>query len=219
LNRENPGLSGYCDRETVANQEYICRKAFIIQKDIRVAENSYSDKDLLQIFNAGENPDYAFGLIVKRYQEKLYWHIRKIVISHEDADDVIQETFIKAWNNLGNFRGDSTLFTWLFRIATNEALSHLKRSRRKTRISFIDLENKLENIMEGNYYFDGDESQLKFQKAILKLPEKQRLVFNMKYFDEMKYDEIAKILDTSVGALKASYHHAVKKIKEFLTND
>ena len=182
-------------------------------------KNSYSDKELLQIFNTGENPDYAFGLIIRRHQEKLYWHIRKIVISHEDANDVIQETFIKAWNNLGNFRGDSKLFTWLFRIATNEALSHLKRSRRKTRIPFIDLENRLENTMEGDYYFDGDELQLKFQKAILKLPEKQRLVFNMKYFDEMKYDEIAEILDTSVGALKASYHHAVKKIKEFLIND
>jgi RNA polymerase sigma-70 factor (ECF subfamily) len=184
-----------------------------------VSESSYSDKELLQIFNTGENPDYTFGLIVKRYQEKLYWHIRKIVITHEDANDVIQETFIKAWNNLGNFRGDSKLFTWLFRIATNEALSHLKCSRRKTRIPFIDLENKLVNTMEGDYYFNGDELQLKFQKAILKLPEKQRLVFNMKYFDDMKYDKIAKILDTSVGALKASYHHAVKKIKEFLIND
>jgi len=184
-----------------------------------VSENSYSDKELLQIFNAGENPDYAFGLIVRRYQEKLYWHIRKIVISHEDANDVIQETFIKAWNNLGNFRGDSKLYTWLFRITNNEALSHLKRSRRKTWIPLIDLGNKLENTMEGDYYFDGDELQLKFQKAILKLPEKQRLVFNMKYFDEMKYGEIAEILDTSVGALKASYHLAVKKIKEFLTSD
>ena len=183
-----------------------------------MSKNNYSDKELLQIFNAGGNPDYAFGLIVKSYQEKLYWHVRKIVISHEDANDVIQETFIKAWNNLGNFRGDSKLITWLFRIATNEALSHLKRSRRKNPISFLDLENKLENIMERDYYFDGDELQLKFQKAILKLPEKQRLVFNMKYFDEMKYDEISEILNTSVGALKASYHHAVKKIKKILTN-
>ncbi|MBE9512317.1 MAG: sigma-70 family RNA polymerase sigma factor [Bacteroidetes bacterium] len=182
-------------------------------------KNSYSDKELLHLFNAGENPDYAFSLIVRRYQEKLYWHIRKIVITHEDANDVIQETFIKAWHNLGNFRGDSKLFTWLFRIATNEALSHLKHSRKKTRISFIDLENKLQNMLEGDNYFDGDETQLKFQKAILTLPEKQRLVFNMKYFDEMKYDEIAEILGTSVGALKASYHHAVKKIKETLIND
>ena len=184
-----------------------------------MVENSYSDKELLHLFNAGENPDYAFGLIVKKYQEKLYWHIRKIVITHEDANDVIQETFIKVWNNLGKFRGDSKLFTWLFRIATNEALSHLKYSRKKTRIHFIDLENKLQNTLEGDIYFDGDETQLKFQKAILKLPEKQRLVFNMKYFDEMKYDEIAEILGTSVGALKASYHHAVKKIKEILIND
>jgi len=132
---------------------------------------------------------------------------------------VLTESLLGYNGYLGNFRGDSKLYTWLFRIATNEALSHLKRSRRRTWIPFIDLENKLENTMEGDYYFDGDESQLKFQKAILKLPEKQRLVFNMKYFDEMKYDEIAEILDTSVGALKASYHHAVKKIKEFLTND
>ena len=182
-------------------------------------KNSYSDKELLHLFNAGENPDYVFGLIVKRYQEKLYWHIRKIVITHEDANDVIQETFIKAWNNLGKFRGDSKLFTWLFRIATNEALSHLKHSRKKTRIHFIDLKNKLQNTLEGDNYFDGDETQLKFQKAILKLPEKQRLVFNMKYFDKMKYDEISEILGTSVGALKASYHHAVKKIKEILVND
>ena len=130
-------------------------------------KNNYSDKELLHLFNNGENPDYVFGLIVTRYQEKLYWHIRKIVITHEDANDVIQETFIKAWNNLGNFRGDSNLFTWLFRIATNEALSHLKRSRKKTWIPFISLENKLENTLMGNNYFNGDELQLMFQKAIL----------------------------------------------------
>lgn len=184
-----------------------------------MVENSFSDKELLKLFKTRENTDYAFGLIIRKYQERLYWHIRKIVITHEDANDVIQETFIKAWSNLENFRGDSNLFTWLFRIATNEALSHLKRSKRKTWIAFIDLEKKLENTLEGDNYFDGDETQLKFQKAILKLPEKQRLVFNMKYFDEMKYDEIAEILGTSVGAQKASYHHAVKKIKEMLVND
>ena len=181
-----------------------------------MVKNSYSDKELLHLFNAGDNPDYSFGLIVRKYQEKLYWHIRKIVITHEDANDVIQETFIKVWDNLGNFRGDSKLFTWLFRIATNEALSHLKRSKRKTWIPFIDLENKLENTLKGDNYFDGDETQLKFQKAILKLPEKQRLVFNMKYFDEMKYQKMSEILDTSIGALKASYHIAKQKIEKYL---
>jgi len=158
----------------------------------------------------------AFHELVKTYQEKLYWHIRKIVITHEDTDDVLQNTFIKVWNNIESFRAESGLYTWMFRIATNEALTFLAQKKRRSIFSG-NIENEyLINNLESDEYFEGTAIQLKLQKAILTLPEKQRLVFNMKYFDEMKYDDMAKILDTSVGALKASYHHAVKKIEKQL---
>ena len=158
----------------------------------------------------------AFHELVKTYQEKLYWHIRKIVITHEDTDDVLQNTFIKVWNNIESFRAESGLYTWMFRIATNEALTFLAQKKRRSIFSG-NIENEyLINNLESDEYFEGTAIQLKLQKAILTLPEKQRLVFNMKYFDEMKYDDMSKILETSVGALKASYHHAVKKIEKQL---
>jgi RNA polymerase sigma factor (sigma-70 family) len=176
----------------------------------------HSDKELLSLFRNPDQRSYAFNLIMRKYQERLYWHIRKMVIVHDDADDLLQNTFLKAWNSLENFREESQIFTWLYRIATNEALSFLREKRRKYFIPIVDVERELSRSLEDDSYFDGDELQLRLQKAILKLPEKQRIVFNMRYFDQMKYDDMAVILDTSTGALKASYHHAVKKIEKML---
>ena len=180
---------------------------------------NYSDKELLDMYRVSDTQNFAFNLIVRKYQERIYWHIRKIVISQDDADDVVQNTFLKVWGGLGNFREDSQLFTWLYRIATNEALTFLKRKRTKFLLPIIDVEQQLANTLESDPYFDGNELQAKLQKAIIKLPVKQRLVFNMKYFDEMKYEEMSRILGTSVGALKASFHHAVKKIEKFIEED
>lgn len=171
------------------------------------------------MYRVSDTQNYAFNLIVRKYQERIYWHIRKIVISQDDADDVVQNTFLKVWGGLNNFREDSQLYTWLYRIATNEALTFLKRKRTKFLLPIIDVEQQLSNTIESDPYFDGNELQAKLQKAIIKLPVKQRLVFNMKYFDEMKYEEMSRILGTSVGALKASFHHAVKKIEKFLEED
>jgi RNA polymerase sigma-70 factor (ECF subfamily) len=175
-----------------------------------------TDKELVQLFLEGDNPNYAFSLIVHKYRERLYWHIRKIVISHDDTDDVLQNTFIKAWSALPEFRGDSQLFTWLYRIATNESLTFLKKKRTKFLLPLVDVERQLSNSIEDDPYFNGDALQKKLQKAVLKLPEKQRLVFNMRYYDEMKYEDISDVLGTSVGALKASYHHAVQKIEKLM---
>ncbi|NVO10222.1 MAG: sigma-70 family RNA polymerase sigma factor [Bacteroidales bacterium] len=180
---------------------------------------NYSDKELLDMYRVSDTQNYAFNLIVRKYQERLYWHVRKIVISQDDADDVIQNTFLKVWGGLSHFREDSQLFTWLYRIATNEALTFLKRKRTKFLLPIIDVEQQLSNSIETDPYFDGNELQAKLQKAIIKLPVKQRLVFNMKYFDEMKYEDMSEVLGTSVGALKASFHHAVKKIEKFLEED
>jgi RNA polymerase sigma-70 factor (ECF subfamily) len=176
----------------------------------------YTDSELVEMFRQEARRHYAFNLIVEKYRERLYWHIRKIVIDHTDTDDLLQDTFIKAWNALGSFREASGLYTWLYRIATNEALSFLNRKRRKYLLPLMDVEKQLAGSLTEDAYFNGDELQLALQKALLTLPEKQRIVFNMKYFDEMKYEDMAEILDTSVGALKASYHHAVKKIEKYL---
>lgn len=178
-----------------------------------------SDKELLGLFRISESRDHAFKLIVDKYKERLYWHIRKLLIDHNDTDDTLQNTFLKVWTGLDNFREDSGLFTWLYRIATNEALSFLNSKKRRFLIPLVDVEKQLANALEDDAYFNGDELQLKLQKAILTLPEKQRVVFNMKYFDEMKYEDMSVILETSVGALKASFHHAVKKIEKYLTEN
>lgn len=179
----------------------------------------YSDKELLQFFSNAESRNYGFNLLMKKYQEKIYWHIRRMVIEHEDADDVLQNTFIKVWQALDNFREDAQLYTWLYRIATNEALTFLRKKRNKYLIPIVNVEHQLNNSLESDPYFSGDEIQKKLQKAILSLPDKQRVVFNMKYFDEMKYEEIAEVLNTSVGALKASFHHAMKKIEKYMNDD
>ena len=178
---------------------------------------AYSDDELLKMYRDGPNRHYAFNLIVAQYQERLYWHIRKIVISHEDADDVLQNTLVKAWNGLEKFRSDSQLYTWLYRIATNESITFLNQKRRRFMLPIVNVERQLSDALDSDGMFSGDEVQKKLQKAILTLPEKQRIVFNMKYFEEMKYEDMSEILDTSVGALKASYHHAVKKIEKYFT--
>jgi len=178
-----------------------------------------TDKELVQLFREGDNPNYAFNLIVRKYRERLYWHIRKIVMNHDDTDDVLQNTLVKAWSALSEFRGDAQLFTWLYRIGTNEALTFLKAKRTKFFLPLVDVESQLKNKIEDDPYFDGNDLQQQLQKAILSLPEKQRIVFNMRYFDDLKYEEISEILGTSIGALKASYHHAVKKIEELIDID
>lgn len=177
------------------------------------------DIELLKLFRAENSKNYAFDLIVKKYQKRIYWHIRRMVISHEDADDVTQNTFLKAWKGLENFNENAKLYTWLYKIATNESITFLNKKRKFLFLSVHDVEKQLYSHLESDSFFTGDEIQLKLQKAILSLPEKQRLIFNMKYYDELKYEEISEILSTSVGALKASYHHAVKKIEYFLKND
>lgn len=174
------------------------------------------DRELIADLKQDNRKEFAFQILVKKYQERLYWHIRKIVLYHEDADDVLQNTFIKVWKSIANFREESSLFTWLYRIATNESITFLNEKKRKKLLPLTEESQFIIDNLVSDPYFDGDEIQLQLQKAILKLPEKQRIVFNLKYFEEMKYEEMAEILDTSVGALKASYHHAVKKVEEYL---
>jgi RNA polymerase sigma-70 factor (ECF subfamily) len=179
----------------------------------------YTDQELLEQFRIEESRSYAFNLLMRKYQQRLYWHVRKIVIDHDDANDVIQNAFIKIWKSLDGFREDSQLYTWLYRIATNESLTFLKQKKKRFFIPFGDVEHELASYLTHDVYFSGDRIQLKLQQAILKLPTQQRIIFNMKYFDGMKYEEIAHVLNLSVGALKASYHHAVKKIEKFMKVD
>lgn len=177
------------------------------------------DKELLEKFKDESSRHYAFNLLVKKYQQRVYWHIRKMVIDHDDADDLTQDCFIKIWHHLENFRSDSQLYTWIYKIATNECLNFLNKKRKRFFLPINDVEKELEQKLSSSDMIQGDEIQMKLQKALLKLPEKQRLVFNMKYFDDLKYEEISEILGTSVGALKASYHLAVKKIELSLSGD
>ena len=160
-----------------------------------------------------ETQEVAFKKLLADYKERLYWHIRKIVINHEDADDVLQNTFIKVFENVSKFKGNSNIYTWMYKIAIHESLNLLSKKSRKLGISNEEWIEKRADQLESDVYFEGDAMQLKLQKAIATLPEKQRLVFNMRYFEEMKYEKMSEILETSVGGLKASYHHAVKKIK------
>lgn len=177
------------------------------------------DSELIEKLRNEDTRNYAFNLLVRKYQERIYWHIRKMVISHDDSDDLVQEVFVKVWKYLDNFRGDSQLYTWIYRIATNECLSFLAKKKKRFFLPIGDVEKELSNYLDSGAYITGDEVELKLQKALLKLPNKQRLVFNMKYYDNMKYEQISEITETSVGALKASYHHAVKKIERILTNN
>lgn len=179
----------------------------------------WDDRDIIEGVKTQGQEEIAFNQLVLKYQERLYWQIRKIVIDHDDADDVLQNTMIKVWRSLRTFRSESGLYTWLYRVATNEALSFLKQKKKKSFAPWIDVEEQMSQNLEADPWFNGDEIQLKLQQSILKLPEKQRIVFNMKYFDQLKYEEMSEILGTSVGALKASYHHAVKKIEAMLEED
>ncbi len=178
--------------------------------------NKYNEKEVVALLQDPERQKEAFECIVREYSEQLYWQIRRMVLSHEDANDLLQNTFLKAWMNLDYFRAEAKLSTWLYRIALNECLTFLNKQRAVTRLSIDDADADRVNRLESDTYFNGDETQVLFQKALLTLPEKQRMVFNLKYFREMKYEEISEVLGTSVGALKASYHHAVKKIEAFL---
>ncbi|MDB5141531.1 MAG: sigma-70 family polymerase sigma factor [Mucilaginibacter sp.] len=174
------------------------------------------DAEILRKFQDEKTRNEAFNLLLKKYQQKLYWHIRRMVIDHDDADDLIQDTFVKVWKNLPGFRSDAQLYTWMYRIATNECITFLNKKKQKNNIPLDDVAYELADTLADSSYFNGDQAQLKLQQAILTLPEKQRLVFNMKYYDDMKYEEMSEVLGTSVGALKASFHLAVKKIESFL---
>lgn len=176
------------------------------------------DKTILELYADEKSRNTALGYLITKYQQRLYWHIRKIVIDHDDSDDVLQNTFIKVWKGLSGFKAESQLYTWLYRIATNEALTLLRQKEKLQTSSIHPIEYTLSKNLESDAYFSGDEIQLKLQQAILSLPEKQRIVFNMRYYDETPYEQMSEILDTSVGALKASYHIAAKKIEELLVN-
>ena len=178
--------------------------------------NNYNEKEIIALLQDPSRQHEAFGCIVKEYSEQLYWQIRRMVLSHDDANDILQNTFIKAWTNIDYFRGDAKMSTWLYRIALNECLTFLNKQRANSQLSIDETDAEMLNQLESDTYFDGDHTQKIFLKAIHSLPEKQQMVFNLKYFKEMKYEEISEILGTSIGALKASYHHAVKKIETFL---
>lgn len=179
--------------------------------------NKNNDDSLKELLKTDLNK--GFRILVETYSTRLYWHIRRLVILHEDADDALQNTFVNAWRAIGDFRSDSSLYTWLYTIATNEALALINKRKKNDTVSLDDLEGYFANSLEGNTWFDGDEAQIKLQNAILKLPEKQRVVFNLKYYEEMTYEEMSSVLKTSEGALKASYHHAVKKIEKIIGED
>ncbi|MDO3694531.1 sigma-70 family RNA polymerase sigma factor [Wenyingzhuangia sp. chi5] len=177
-----------------------------------------NEQKLINDLKNAKTQSKAFDELVKLYKVRLYWHIRKIVISHDDTDDVLQNTFIKVFKNIGGFKEESKLFSWMYRIATNEAITFLNKKAKKSNLDIDDYQKELRSSLQDDELFDGDAIQIILQKAIAELPQKQQLVFNMKYYDEMKYEEMSEILETSVGALKASYHHAVKKIEAFIKN-
>ncbi len=187
-------------------------------KPTKNMDTATDDRKILAQFRQESSKNWAFDQLMRKYQQRVYMLIRKMVIDHDDADDLTQEVFVKVWHNLDKFREDSQLFTWLYRIASNECLNFLDKKRRRYFLPIHDVRKELASKLESNSGFTGDEIHLKLQKALLTLPDKQKLVFNMRYYDELSYEEIAGITGTSVGALKASYHHAVKKIEEYLTN-
>lgn len=176
--------------------------------------NEMEDSEIVRLFHSGKGEERAFRILVEKYSQRLYWHIRKIVISHEDSDDVLQETFVKIWQGLKEFRQESKLFTWMYRVATNEAINFLAEKNRRPYGNSQEITTMLENQLESDIFFSGDDIQKELQRAVLRLPERQRMVFNMKYFDGMKYEDMAEILNVTVGTLKATYHNAVKKIEE-----
>jgi RNA polymerase sigma-70 factor (ECF subfamily) len=183
-----------------------------------MALTTLSDSELLVEFRNPVTKEKAFTSLIKKYQEKLYWHLRRMVVDHDDANDVLQNVMIRVWNGLENFREDSQLYTWLYRVATNECLTFLEQQKKRTAVSLSDVESGLENKIKADQNFDGNKLEWKLQLGIQQLPEKQRIVFQLRYYDEMPYEEMSRVLETSEGALKASYHHAVKKIEEYIKN-
>ncbi|MEO8884420.1 MAG: sigma-70 family RNA polymerase sigma factor [Mucilaginibacter sp.] len=177
------------------------------------------DAEILSKFQDERTRNEAFKILLNKYQQKIYWHVRRMVIDHDDADDLVQDVFIKVWKNLAGFRNDAQLYTWMYRIATNECITFLNKKKQKNNISLDDVDYELADTLSESDYFTGDQIQKKLQQALLTLPEKQKLVFNMKYYDDMKYEEISEVLGTSVGALKASFHLAVKKIEAHLLKE
>lgn len=177
-----------------------------------------SEENLIIKLKSPQEQEAGFRILVEQYKERLYWHIRSIVKSHHDADDVLQNTFIKIFGNIDGFKGDSRLFSWMYRIATNESINFINKKARNLKITDEEYQNRTIQNLRADPYFEGDSAQLKLQEAIATLPSKQQLVFNMRYFEEIKYKDMAEILETSEGALKASYHIASKKIEEFLKN-
>jgi RNA polymerase sigma-70 factor (ECF subfamily) len=177
-----------------------------------------NDSELLVQFRNHATREKAYTAIIKKYQEKLYWHVRRMVVEHEDANDVLQNVFIRVWNGLENFREDSQLYTWLYRIATNECLTYLEQQKKRSSVSLSDVESGLSNKIQADKHFDPNRLEWKLQLAIQQLPDKQRVVFSLRYYDEMPYEEMSRVLGTSEGALKASYHHAVKKIEDYIRN-
>ncbi len=178
-----------------------------------------SDSEILAMFRTSEQKNYAFTLLVNKYQKRIYLFIRRMLIIHEDTDDVVQNVFIKVWKNLDGYRGDSSLFTWLYRISVNESNTYLRNRRLRNLISFQSFEDEMIQHIQDDYYFNGDDIQRKLRKAIVLLPKKQQMVFNMRYFEDLSYEQIAQILGTSVGALKASYHIAAKKVEQFVLDN
>lgn len=183
-----------------------------------MAENAWSDEEIIRSFRVAEKRERAFTHLVKNYQQRLYWVIRRMVIVHDDADDVLQNVFMKVWMNLDNFRQDAGLFTWLYRIAINETLTFIEQKKRKLTSPMESVETYLSDHLTTSKDFTGDEIELKLQQAMIRLPEKQRIVFQLRYYDEMPYEEMSEVLETSPGALKASFHHAVKKVEEYVLN-
>ncbi len=177
------------------------------------------EKDFIQKLLNPKTQNEAFQILLSQYQKPLYYHIRNIVLNHDDADDVLQNTFIKVFQHLKGFKGDSKLFSWMYRIATNEAITFINQKAKRNGTTSEALQSKIVENLKADSFFDGTEIQIKLQKAIVTLPEKQQLVFKMKYFEEMKYEDMSEILGTSVGALKASYHHAVKKIENYVNSN
>ena len=174
------------------------------------------DSALVAAFRVEETRSLAYTKIIKKYQERLYWHVRRLVVNHEDANDVLQNVFIKVWTYLDNFREESNLYTWMYRIATNETITFLEKEKKKAYVSISDDESPVANKLQSEKGFDANKLEWKLQEALQRLPEKQRIVFTLRYYDEMPYEEMSRVLETSVGALKASYHHAVKKVEEYL---
>jgi RNA polymerase sigma-70 factor (ECF subfamily) len=183
-----------------------------------MALTQQDDAELLIQFRNVATKESAYTTIIKKYQERLYWHVRRMVVDHDDANDVLQNVFIRVWKALENFKEESQLYTWLYRIATNESLTFLEGQKKRSAVSLSDVESGLSNKIRADKHFDANKAEWKLQLAIQQLPEKQKVVFTLRYYDEMPYEEMSRVLDTSEGALKASYHHAVKKIEDYMLN-